>query len=76
MSPTTMKLLPRRPSDRRRSSSGGSPLRPVMGLGPVEDLDVFEDEELPGPMPITEGTPDEIERDFGAVDEVEYFYNA
>lgn len=79
MSPNTLKLLPRRPSDRRRSSSGGSPLRPVLGLGPiVSDAidDVFEeDAELPGPMPINKGTRDEIERDFGAVDEVEFAFN-
>ncbi|BEJ14883.1 hypothetical protein CspHIS471_0406500 [Cutaneotrichosporon sp. HIS471] len=77
MSPT-LKLLPRSPTDRRRSSSGGSPLRPVMGLGPMSDDlgDVFdEDMELPGPMPINTGTRDEIEREHSAVDEVEYLFN-
>ncbi|KAL1405394.1 Factor arrest protein 11 [Vanrija albida] len=78
MSPDTLKLLPRSPTDRRRSSSGGSPLRPVMGLGPLlgDDFgDVFEDDaELPGPMPIDTGTRDELEREYGAVDEVEYAY--
>lgn len=77
MSPT-LKLLPRSPTDRRRSSSGGSPLRPVMGLGPLmgDDLgDVFEEDiELPGPMPINTGTRDEIEREHSAVDEVEYLF--
>ncbi|GMK57278.1 hypothetical protein CspeluHIS016_0401120 [Cutaneotrichosporon spelunceum] len=77
MSPT-LKLLSRSPTDRRRSSSSGSPLRPVMGLGPMSDDlgDVFdEDMELPGPMPINSGTRDEIERDHSAVDEVEYLFN-
>ncbi|CAK9786148.1 N1221-domain-containing protein [Cutaneotrichosporon oleaginosum] len=77
MSPT-LKLLPRSPTDRRRSSSGGSPLRPVMGLGPMSDDlgDVFEEDmELPGPMPINTGTRDEIEREHSAVDEVEYLFN-
>lgn len=76
MSPTTLKLL-RRESDRRRSSSSGSPLRPIMGLRPMgEDLsDVFDEmdeDDLPGPMPINPETRDEMERDFNAVDEVEF----
>lgn len=76
MSPT-LKLLPRRPSERRRSSSGGSPLRPVMGLGPVDLGDVFDDveEEMPGPMPIDPDTRDERDRDYSAVDEVEYLFD-
>jgi hypothetical protein len=81
MSPTTLKLLPKSPTDRRRSSSGGSPLRPVMGLAQLggpdgDDLDdVFaEDEDLPGPMPINPETRDELEREFNAVDEVEWAY--
>ena len=80
MSPTTLKLLPKSPTDRRRSSSsGGSPLRPVMGLSPMvgsdEDLEVFDEEEdLPGPMPINPETRDEMEREFNAVDEVEWAY--
>lgn len=40
--------------------------------------DVFTDEEeeanMPGPMPIERDTPDERDRDFGAVDEVEYVF--
>ncbi|KAK4686751.1 hypothetical protein P7C73_g3374, partial [Tremellales sp. Uapishka_1] len=75
MSPT-LKLLPKSPSDRRRSS-GGSPLRPVIaaGNGHMEDS-VFEDDDtdLRGPMPIERETVDEEEREFGAVDEVEYAY--
>jgi hypothetical protein len=48
-----------------------------MGLGPLSEGlgDVFEDDsELPGPMPINPETRDEMERDYGAVDEVEYAY--
>ncbi len=74
MSPTTLSLLPRSPSDRRRSSSGGSPLRPVLAGGINLDADVFDDEDLRGPMPIARTTEDEEERNFGAVDEVEYAY--
>lgn len=43
---------------------------------------VFEDDDaemdlpgpMPGPMPIERQTQDEVDRDFGAVDEVEYVY--
>jgi hypothetical protein len=73
MSPQ-ISLLPRSPAERRRSSSGGSPLRPVLN-GRILDAEVFEeDEDLPGPMPIERQTEDERERAFGAVDEVEYAY--
>lgn len=39
-------------------------------------MPVFDDDEveMPGPMPIARETDDEIERSFGAVDEVEYAY--
>lgn len=75
MSPT-LRLLPRSPSDRRRSS-GGSPLRPVLALGPMDLGDVFDEmeEDEPGPMPINPDTRDERERDYGAVDEVEYLFD-
>lgn len=82
MSPKTLSLLPRSPAERRRSSSAGSPLRPVIpeNIGsldmlnnPFEDLE--EDEvDLRGPMPIVRTTQDEQDRSFGAVDEVEYAY--
>jgi hypothetical protein len=72
MSPQ-ISLLPKSPAERRRSSSGGSPLRPVLD-GRSLDVEVFEDEDLPGPMPIERQTEDERERAFGAVDEVEYAY--
>ena len=41
-----------------------------------QDTDVFDDEDMdmPGPMPIARETQDERDRDFGAVDEVEYVY--
>jgi hypothetical protein len=85
MSPTTLSLLPRSPAEakaRRRSSSSNSadrasPLRAItFGGGGGEIGDVFEDEEsdVPGPMPIRRETEDESEREFGAVDEVEYAY--
>jgi hypothetical protein len=85
MSPTTLSLLPRSPAEakaRRRSSSSNSadrasPLRAInLGLGLGESGDVFEDEglDMPGPMPIVRETEDESEREFGAVDEVEYAY--
>jgi len=50
-----------------------------MGLSPMvgsdEDLEVFDEEEdLPGPMPINPETRDEMEREFNAVDEVEWAY--
>jgi len=73
MSPTTMSLLPRSPSNRRRSSSSGSPLRPVFPGG-ILDSDVFDEEDLRGPIPKASGTDDEEVRNFGAVDEVEYAY--
>ena len=85
MAPMTLSLLPRSPAERRRSSSsssGGSPLRRVIpreidtliGDDPFEgDLADNEEEEL-GPMPIERSTADERERQFGAVDEVEYAY--
>jgi len=77
MSPTTLSLLPRSPALRRRSSSGGSPLRPIVPPG-YSHSSPFEDEdgevELRGPMPIERETADERERSFGAVDEVEYAY--
>jgi hypothetical protein len=85
MSPTTLSLLPRSPAEakaqaRRRSSSSTSesdaPLRAVDLVSVLGDGDVFEDEEMdiPGPMPIIRDTDDESEREFGAVDEVEYAY--
>jgi hypothetical protein len=88
MSPTTLSLLPRSPAEaklqaRRRSSSsrsgseGAPALRLVdLGGGDQGHGDVFEDDELdiPGPMPIVRDTDDEGEREFGAVDEVEYAY--
>ncbi len=70
-------MLPKSPNERprRRSSSGDSPLRPVIS----GDLNWFEqaieDEGEPGPMPIEEGTEDEIQRGNMAVDEVEEFFN-
>ncbi|WWC89537.1 uncharacterized protein L201_004461 [Kwoniella dendrophila CBS 6074] len=81
MSPT-LALLPRSPAERRRSSSGGSPLRPVIPGKPHEVIlglgeDVFDDEddiETRGPMPIKSNTRDLEEREGGAVDEVEYTY--
>jgi hypothetical protein len=81
MSATTLQILARSPKDRRRSSSGSggmsSPLRPIrFGTGGEPDMPVFDDDELemPGPMPIARETADELERSFGAVDEVEYAY--
>jgi hypothetical protein len=77
MSPRTLSLL-RSPADRRRSSSSGSPLRPVMAGGGAMESSPFDDEEEAGrgwgPMPIQRETSDEREREFGAVDEVEYAY--
>ena len=89
MSPTTLSLLPRSPAEaklqaRRRSSSSlsgneGAPALRLVDLVGGPDLthgDVFEDDEMdiPGPMPIARDTDDEGERQFGAVDEVEYAY--
>lgn len=89
MSPTTLSLLPKSPRERRRSSSGGgagggggSPLRPVLpahmlgrgGMDVFGDEDEDEDANMPGPMPIVRETEDERDRQFGAVDEVEYAY--
>ncbi|ODO08260.1 hypothetical protein I350_03850 [Cryptococcus amylolentus CBS 6273] len=83
MSPT-LALLPRSPIERRRSSSGGSPLRPIvptspLNLDPFGHNDVFDEEEEfevdpRGPMPIKMDTRDHEEREGGAVDEVEYTY--
>ncbi|KAJ9098330.1 hypothetical protein QFC19_006454 [Naganishia cerealis] len=72
-------LLPKSPSERsrRRSSSGSSPLRPVTVPSAATDwLDVetFEEEEEPGPMPIQEGTEDEEARGHMPADEVEAFF--
>ena len=78
MSPTTLSLLPRSPAERRQSSSGGSPLRPMFSSGYEADSPFDEEDEsevdLRGPMPIERETADERERSFGAVDEVEYAY--
>nr|XP_018263299.1 uncharacterized protein I303_04793 [Kwoniella dejecticola CBS 10117]OBR85457.1 hypothetical protein I303_04793 [Kwoniella dejecticola CBS 10117] len=81
MSPT-LALLPRSPAERRRSSSGGSPLRPVIPGKPHEVIlglgdNVFDDDDdldTRGPMPIKSNTRDLEEREGGAVDEVEYTY--
>ncbi|WRT66139.1 uncharacterized protein IL334_003092 [Kwoniella shivajii] len=87
MSPT-LALLPRSPAERRRSSSSGSPLRPVipgktndlmsgmqgLSLGTGEVFDDEDDFETRGPMPIKMDTRDHEEREGGAVDEVEYTY--
>lgn len=72
-------LLPKSPNERsrRRSSSGHSPLRPVIAPSAATDwLDVgtFDDEEEPGPMPIQEGTEDEEARGHMPADEVEAFF--
>nr|ODN97858.1 hypothetical protein L204_03283 [Cryptococcus depauperatus CBS 7855] len=72
----TLALLPRSPIERRRSSSNDSPLRPVMP-GPLSHDAVFDEEDemdTRGPMPIKMDTKDHIEREGGAVDEVEYTY--
>jgi len=83
MSPTTLSLLPRSPAEakfqaRRRSSSSmdGQPRLRLVNIPGDGDGGVFEDDELdiPGPMPIVRDTDDEGEREFGAVDEVEYAY--
>ncbi len=79
MSPGVLSLLPKSPAERRRSSSSGSPLRPItgggLGLGDNPFMDDDEGEiDTRGPMPIEKDTADERERDFGAVDEVEYAY--
>ncbi|WVR07239.1 hypothetical protein IAU60_004280 [Kwoniella sp. DSM 27419] len=88
MSPT-LALLPRSPAERRRSSSSGSPLRPLIGSAgsgrspTIESMllaageDVFDEEgemDTRGPMPIKMDTKDHEERQGGAVDEVEYTY--
>jgi hypothetical protein len=85
MSPTTLSLLPRSPAEakaqaRRRSSSSmdgsGEPRLRLVNIPGDGDAGVFEDDEMdiPGPMPIVRDTDDEGEREFGAVDEVEYAY--
>jgi len=85
MSPTTLSLLPRSPAEakaqaRRRSSSSvdGAPRLRLVNIPGDGDGEggVFEDDEMdiPGPMPIVRDTDDEGEREFGAVDEVEYAY--
>ncbi|GHJ87632.1 hypothetical protein NliqN6_4034 [Naganishia liquefaciens] len=73
-------LLPKSPNERsrRRSSSGSSPLRPVIAPSAAtdwSDLGTFEeDEEEPGPMPIQGGTEDEEARGHMPADEVEAFF--
>ncbi|KAI5451374.1 Factor arrest protein 11 [Naganishia albida] len=72
-------LLPKSPNERsqRRSSSGHSPLRPVIAPSAATDwLDIgtFDEEEEPGPMPIQEGTEDEEARGHMPADEVEAFF--
>ena len=74
MSQTTLQAMPRSPTGlRRRSSSGGSPLRPVMqgnGVdGPQSDEMVLEDEEEMGPVPKGPGG-----MGGGGVDEVEFLF--
>jgi hypothetical protein len=64
---------------RKRSKSPSHGADSLQGLSAgmrFQDADVFDDEEvdLPGPMPIARETQDEVDRDFGAVDEVEYVY--
>ena len=73
-------LLPKSPNERsrRRSSSGNSPLRPVIAPSAATDwldLGTFDDdEEEPGPMPIQGGTEDEEARGHMPADEVEAFF--
>lgn len=73
MSPSTLLAMPRSPVAlmHRRSSSGGSPLRPVMqgnGVdGPQSEDIALEDEEEVGPVPMTGAGG-------GGVDEVEYMF--
>jgi hypothetical protein len=72
-------LLPKSPNERsrRRSSSGHSPLRPVIAPSAATDwldLGTFDDEEEPGPMPIQGGTEDEEARGHMPADEVEAFF--
>lgn len=75
--------LPKSPGEggprRRSSSSNASPLRPVMPTGSHLNGDWLEqpfedDEDEPGPMPIQEGTEDELARGHMPADEVEAFY--
>lgn len=81
MSPATLSLLPRSPAERRHSSAGASAMSPLRPLSSARqgDADPFSDDDedgmdMRGPMPIERDTGDERERDFGAVDEVEYAY--
>ncbi|RXK36819.1 hypothetical protein M231_05903 [Tremella mesenterica] len=77
MSPAALALLPRSPQERRRSSGANhnSPLRTVHVGGPLDNSPFDEDDDRePGPMPLNRGTKDEEDRDYKAVDEVEWVF--
>ncbi|PIL37062.1 hypothetical protein GSI_00754 [Ganoderma sinense ZZ0214-1] len=74
MSPKTMAALTKSPAHGRRSSSGGSKFRPVMGefnLDAGSAVDDTEEDEQYGPMPKDSSSPFQPS---GSVDEVEYAY--